>query len=230
MPREQIHHFLVHSNRRITILLLMEAQARETSMAQLQGTSAILFDIFGGVETVPSSQGSQYRVVLDRVYLNGLHTLKRLEIRNVSDFDIRVKFSSSLPGEQMAFQLSNENLPETTLPPAHPKAITLSNGSKSPPEHSLELKSKSSFDDVTHWEHHVIQPHQYNELFNLVSRVSEMDLQAHTSRYLVLLFLPDPNLRRHLSNFYSNTYQSSHVTGDLMFQADNSYAFYLDRF
>ena len=50
------------------------------------------------------------RLVLENVYLNGLHSLRRFGIKNTSPTDIVVKMRSSL-GSQISFQLTNENLP-----------------------------------------------------------------------------------------------------------------------
>lgn len=50
------------------------------------------------------------RLVLDNVYLNGLHSLRRFGIKNTSQTHIVVKMRSSL-GPQISFQLTNENLP-----------------------------------------------------------------------------------------------------------------------
>ena len=54
------------------------------------------------------------KLVLDNVYLNGLHALRRFEIRNISSHPIVIKLRSNL-GQQIAFQLTNENLPEFDL-------------------------------------------------------------------------------------------------------------------
>ncbi|KAH6570662.1 hypothetical protein BASA62_004240 [Batrachochytrium salamandrivorans] len=51
------------------------------------------------------------KLVLDNVYLNSLHALHRLEIRNISNVPVRVKMRSNL-ASQIAFQLTNENLPD----------------------------------------------------------------------------------------------------------------------
>ncbi|KAJ3175580.1 hypothetical protein HDU87_006077 [Geranomyces variabilis] len=57
------------------------------------------------------------KLVLDSVYLNGLHALRRFELRNVSQFHLTVKLRSNL-GAQIAFQLTNENLPERDSRPS----------------------------------------------------------------------------------------------------------------
>ncbi|KND01233.1 uncharacterized protein SPPG_04324 [Spizellomyces punctatus DAOM BR117] len=51
------------------------------------------------------------KLVLDSVYLNGLHALRRFELRNISSSYLTVKLRSTL-GSQIAFQLTNENLPD----------------------------------------------------------------------------------------------------------------------
>ncbi|TPX32047.1 nucleoside-diphosphate kinase [Synchytrium microbalum] len=51
------------------------------------------------------------KLTFDNVYVNGLHALRRCEIRNTSDSTIIVKLRSNL-GNQIAFQVTNENLPD----------------------------------------------------------------------------------------------------------------------
>ncbi|KAL7750535.1 hypothetical protein RI367_003871 [Sorochytrium milnesiophthora] len=95
------------------------------------GSSATLFEV-----SLPQ------KLTLDNVYMNGLHALRRFEIRNVCDEPIRVKLRSNL-GSQIAYQLSNENLPEY-----EPKSVPASSGE--PPagatdkEHNKRLMSLRS--------------------------------------------------------------------------------------
>ncbi|KAJ3051196.1 hypothetical protein HK097_007843, partial [Rhizophlyctis rosea] len=60
------------------------------------------------------------KLVLDGVYLNGLHALRRFELRNTSSSPIIIKLRSNL-GEQIAFQLTNENLPDRDFAPTSAK-------------------------------------------------------------------------------------------------------------
>lgn len=60
------------------------------------------------------------KLTLENVYLNGLHALHRLLIRNTTGFPLTVKLRSNL-GPQMAFQLTNENLPDSKPSPSHGK-------------------------------------------------------------------------------------------------------------
>lgn len=62
--------------------------------------------------------------LLDGVYMNGIHALRRLDLRNTSGERLRIRLQSNL-GAQIAFQLSNENLPEER---AHEAAETVATG------------------------------------------------------------------------------------------------------
>ncbi|RCH79549.1 hypothetical protein CU097_001191, partial [Rhizopus azygosporus] len=53
--------------------------------------------------------GVHGRITLDNVYLNGLHALRRLHLRNLSNRPISIKMRSNLRN-QIAFQLENENI------------------------------------------------------------------------------------------------------------------------
>ncbi|RKO97040.1 hypothetical protein CAUPRSCDRAFT_11270 [Caulochytrium protostelioides] len=57
------------------------------------------------------------RFVFDGVYLNGLSSLRKFEIANISPFPLTVKLRSNL-GRQVGFQLRNENLPDTPRRPS----------------------------------------------------------------------------------------------------------------
>ncbi len=50
------------------------------------------------------------KLTLPAVYLNDLHSLKRLHLQNVTPTALSVRLRTSLPA--LAFQLSNENLPD----------------------------------------------------------------------------------------------------------------------
>jgi len=54
------------------------------------------------------------RLAFDRVYLNGLHALRKFSMRNVAGARLLVKLRSNL-GRQVAFQLSNDNLVGNTV-------------------------------------------------------------------------------------------------------------------
>ncbi|TPX41332.1 hypothetical protein SeLEV6574_g06148 [Synchytrium endobioticum] len=67
------------------------------------------------------------RLIIDNVYLNGLHALRRFQIRNICTLPIVVKLRSSL-GSQLAFQLTNENLPDTNESSDQLRSPTSSSG------------------------------------------------------------------------------------------------------
>jgi hypothetical protein len=79
---------------------LSHAQGSAHHSSSLPNSSTPLFQLIN----FPS------RLVLENVYLNGLHSLRRFGIKNTSPTDIVVKMRSSL-GSQISFQLTNENLP-----------------------------------------------------------------------------------------------------------------------
>ncbi|KAF9435384.1 hypothetical protein BGZ76_006407 [Entomortierella beljakovae] len=113
------------------------------------------------------------RLVLDNVYLNGLHSLRRFGIKNVSQSDILVKMRSSL-GSQISFQLTNENLPfdpdssESTLQ-------TISTNTAA----AAEAGSSTA------------TGHQFNQLFNHVNLIDEVSIPAGETEYVILGFLPE---------------------------------------
>ncbi|KAI9206366.1 uncharacterized protein BJ171DRAFT_29085 [Polychytrium aggregatum] len=51
-----------------------------------------------------------HKIVFENVYMNGLHSLRRIEIRNTTPCPLIIKLRSNM-GSQIAFQLTNENLP-----------------------------------------------------------------------------------------------------------------------
>ncbi|KAI8840409.1 hypothetical protein BJ741DRAFT_706290 [Chytriomyces cf. hyalinus JEL632] len=111
-------------------------------------------------------------ITLDAVYLNGLHALRWIHVRNPSIHRVSVRIKSNL-GAQIAFQLSNENL----RPPLFsPFCQTLS------PDASTEQTL-----DHSEGTHH----HQFNQLFNYVNYIDSIDLDPGQVTRLVLAFLPD---------------------------------------
>ncbi|KAF9189592.1 hypothetical protein BGZ50_000692 [Haplosporangium sp. Z 11] len=114
------------------------------------------------------------RLVLDNVYLNGLHSLRRFGIKNTSQTDIIVKMRSSL-GSQISFQLTNENLP---FDPEVNGGIlqTISTNTAA----AAEAGSLTA------------TGHQFNQLFNLVGLIDEVTVKSGETEYVILGFLPDP--------------------------------------
>ncbi|KAF0517022.1 peroxisomal membrane protein mpv17 [Gigaspora margarita] len=165
------------------------------------------------------------RLVLEKVYLNGLHALRHFEIRNISQNTILIKLRSNL-GSQIAFQLTNENLPE--LRPSSPiqKEINGSSTSTSPyispvPENDILLSTKPE-DPLTDITTNTVAAaaagtfgdnvngHQFNQLFNYVNHIGEVEIAPGCSQKVILSFLPD----RHYKNRRS-TADSSMTTDDI---------------
>ncbi|CAO3566103.1 unnamed protein product [Mortierella alpina] len=117
------------------------------------------------------------RLVLDNVYLNGLHSLRRFGIKNTSQCDIVVKMRSSL-GPQISFQLTNENLPFDPDTEGGMLQTISTNTAAAAEAGSLTATG-----------------HQFNQLFNLVGLVDEVTVKAGDTENVILGFLPDPRGR-----------------------------------
>ncbi|CAG8579491.1 12936_t:CDS:2, partial [Acaulospora morrowiae] len=173
------------------------------------------------------------RLVLEKVYLNGLHALKRFEIRNVSQSTILVKLRSNL-GSQVAFQLTNENLPEfepqeSRLPvikevneslaskpyyalnptSENNSSVSLNNISENPlndiTTNTVAAAAAGAFGDVNGY--------QFNHLFNYVNHIDEVEIAPGCSQKIILAFLPDP--RNKIRRSDANTAVTPSSTSDL---------------
>ncbi|KAF9997812.1 hypothetical protein BGZ79_008488 [Entomortierella chlamydospora] len=113
------------------------------------------------------------RLVLDNVYLNGLHSLRRFGIKNTSHSDILVKMRSSL-GAQISFQLTNENLPFDPDMNGGPLQTISTNTAAAAEAGSLTATG-----------------HQFNQLFNHVNLIDEVTVAAGETEYVILGFLPE---------------------------------------
>ncbi|GAN04083.1 hypothetical protein MAM1_0054c03542 [Mucor ambiguus] len=112
--------------------------------------------------------GLHGRITLDNVYLNGLHALRKLNIQNLSDQPILVKMRSNLRN-QIAFQLENENissLPESTL-----QSIVTTN--------------------TVSWSREAAEQYPFNQLFNYINHIDQIDLEPGQTRSFILAFLPE---------------------------------------
>jgi hypothetical protein len=72
--------------------------------------SPSFLELSAGAGVINGASGSN-RITLGSVYLNDLHALKRLNVANTSTKLLRIQFRTVLD-TQVAFQLSNENLPD----------------------------------------------------------------------------------------------------------------------
>lgn len=128
------------------------------------------------------------RMVFDPVHLNGLHALQRFEIQNITAFPVLVKLRSNL-GSQLAFQLTNENLPN---PHVNTAADISMNSSSSSFDASLQNSSSSLFDHSASVDSLVPPPtFQFNQLFNYVNHIDQVVIPAEQSVWLIAAFLPE---------------------------------------
>ena len=118
------------------------------------------------------------RITLDNVYQNGLHALKRLEIRNLTDQRILVKMRSNLR-HQIAFQLNNENI-------------------NSVPDNRLQGIATNTVD----WSHMSADAFYFNQVFNYVNHIDQLELEPYQTLPLILAFLPES---RHLNRSGSSS-------------------------
>ncbi|KAJ3290798.1 hypothetical protein HK104_006518 [Borealophlyctis nickersoniae] len=175
------------------------------------------------------------KLVLDNVYLNGLHALRRFELRNISPHRLAVKLRSNL-GSQIAFQLTNENLPDRDLSirgprkllqedsstsllsvDAEPLGQSMNSGASSPrtdrssppsvyttpSEPGTPAEPDNSLLQITTntvaaaaigafgTESNALHGHQFNQLFNYVNHIDEVQIEPGQSRKIILAFLPD---------------------------------------
>ncbi|RIA92609.1 hypothetical protein C1645_820444 [Glomus cerebriforme] len=143
------------------------------------------------------------RLVLEKVYLNGLHALRRFEIRNISQSTILVKLRSNL-GSQIAFQLKNENLPDIDSQKADLLLTSSELNSTSISEednstlfnvsldssliniatNTVAAAAAGAFSDN-------MNGHEFNQLFNYVNHIEEVIIPQGCSQKIILVFLPD---------------------------------------
>lgn len=148
----------------------------------------------------------KYTLILDNVYANGLHALRRFTLRNLTDFQLSITLGSDL-GTQIAFQLSNENLPFDTN-----ESLNLS-----PNSNNFNDPIRTSFDAA-----------KFNQLFNYIGHVRNIVLEPRQVSSVILAFLPptDPWNQNGLENDgNSSEYTEGHtesffcIDGMLVFTA-----------
>jgi hypothetical protein len=126
------------------------------------------------------------KFVLDSVYFNGLHALRRFEIRNLSKHSLIVKLRSNL-GQQLAFQLSNENLPDRqfTKDASSTSLDSQTAGTPVDEDYTTNTLAACSMNPGT----------QFNQLFNYVGHLEQVLLDPLQSIKVILSFLPSSSGR-----------------------------------
>ncbi|CAO3693171.1 unnamed protein product [Rhizopus stolonifer] len=140
--------------------------------------------------------GIQGRITLDNVYLNGLHALRRFYIRNLSHQSISIKMRSNLRS-QIAFQLENENI--------------------------SNLSEFTATTNTISWSQ---EEHPFNQLFNYINHIDQIELAPNETRSFILGFLPE-DTNEYNSNMMddddTDTFTMFNVTGSIFF-----FGYYLD--
>eukprot|EP00833_Pecoramyces_ruminatium_P011519 jgi/Orpsp1_1/1185551/evm.model.c7180000094347.1 len=155
------------------------------------------------------------KFTLDKVYLNDLHALKRIKIKNIAEYPILVKLRSNL-GNQITFQLNNENLENENEflnsvlndQSNNPTELYNSNISLFSPINSYsdnesnvgynnELKIKEStystslLNNMNHTTANAVYNQQFNQLFNYVGQIDEVQIEPGQTIPIILEFLPE---------------------------------------
>ncbi|CAJ0650018.1 4891_t:CDS:10 [Entrophospora sp. SA101] len=150
------------------------------------------------------------RFVLENVYLNELHALRRFEISNISQYTILVKLRSNL-GSQIAFQLSNENLPDLdsrdACSPDLPTSLS-ENPLTNITTNTVAAAAFGAFCDN-------VNGYKFNQLFNYVNHIDEVEIPPSSSQKVILAFLPEPlyKAQRSEMNHSSELQSTDNVTG-----------------
>jgi len=153
------------------------------------------------------------KFILDKVYLNDLHALKRIKIKNIAEYPILVKLRSNL-GNQITFQLNNENLENeneflnsvlndqsnNTAEPYNSNISLFSPiNSYSDNEsvgHNYELKIKEStystslLNNMNHTTANAVYNQQFSQLFNYVGQIDEVQIEPGQIIPIIVEFLP----------------------------------------
>lgn len=147
------------------------------------------------------------RLVFDPVYLNGIHALRRFEIKNQSLYPLNIKLRSNL-GSQISFQLTNENLPDEELNDyekpvfklgswsnvtSSVRSSTNSNSEPNSPPDEARFSSISQSSSV--YQHAPASSekaqHQFNQLFNYVNPIEQVFIAPGENEKIIVCFLPE---------------------------------------
>ncbi|OZJ05554.1 hypothetical protein BZG36_01690 [Bifiguratus adelaidae] len=144
-------------------------------------------------------EGVVGRITLENVYLNGLHALKRITLRNRSSELLVANLSSDLEG-QIGFQLQNENIltDETSAALAASDTLAQQPQNDGNPDTALSVKDgtdnrpsiTSNTPAASSLVHENTNMADFNELFNYVDFVHQVHLLPHQSKDIILSFLP----------------------------------------
>lgn len=164
----------------------------------VNGGNTLRFNSFSTTSTPLFELSIPSRLALEKVYLNGLHALRRFEIRNISQSTILVKLRSNL-GSQIAFQLKNENLPDVDSQKADLLTsselnseedqgtlfnVSLDNSLINIATNTVAAAAVGAFSDN-------VNGHEFNQLFNSVNHIDEIIIPQGSSQKVILVFLPD---------------------------------------
>ncbi|KAI3660842.1 hypothetical protein MP638_001891 [Amoeboaphelidium occidentale] len=136
-----------------------------------------------GFDVPPANAFTGNKLYFDGVYINGLHSIRQIELENTEEKEcIIVQLRSNL-GDQLMFQLENENL--NCLADSDAQDELSSNGKLAK---SLRMASNSveaAYKDF--------YGSHFNEMFNYVDHIKEIELKPKERKSLVVLYMPKEN-------------------------------------
>ncbi|ORX51768.1 hypothetical protein BCR36DRAFT_582810 [Piromyces finnis] len=163
------------------------------------------------------------KFILENVYLNDLHALKRINIKNIAPYPILVKLRSNL-GNQISFQLNNDNLENeneflnsvlndqsNSTPEPYGSNISLFSPINSYSDnesigHNYELKIKEStystslLNNMNHTTANAVYNKQFNQLFNYVGQIDEVQIEPGQTVPVIVEFLPENKEKINMQN------------------------------
>ncbi|KAJ3219397.1 hypothetical protein HK099_004728, partial [Clydaea vesicula] len=136
------------------------------------------------------------KLILENVYCNNIHALYRFEIRNVTESIINVKLRSNL-GSQVAWQLENENLPSLKKTTSEDSNL-FSSTSKSQQSTPSDANTPVEYDQSIIQTSNLVTSlnHRFNELFNQLNHVEEVEIKPKEIRQVILAFLPSDKKKK----------------------------------
>lgn len=127
--------------------------------------------------------GIHNRITLDNVYFNGMHALRHIRLRNLCDKYVTVKMRSNLR-HQIVFQLFNENFPSSVDNDSAEDDDYVTNTVAA----AIASRLNKSTDEPSNT--------HFNQLFNYVNHVDQIELEPFQTRHIVLGLLPNPTGNR----------------------------------
>ena len=125
------------------------------------------------------------KVSIGQVYLNNLHSLSRICIKNTSEHLLYIKLRSNVfhtnqMNNQICFQKTNENITENSFIMNSTQDVA-----------SVDYLATNTVKAAHSNEQNI----QFNQLFNHVNYIKSIQIRPGQSEFVILAFLPDRSLQ-----------------------------------